>query len=169
MPGPKLASHRKRFIWRAPCCPSQRKHAGHGSRPASFGQHVELNRRQARQQRWLAPRAEAVANRSQFKINTNGINTRQSSAKNNSLGTLFAHQSASLIGRLGSSAFRVSTSSVAMSLTCSCFSSESARFSLQLSISAASNDGTFTRSPPPLTRRHRKVIDFAQTHVVSGA
>jgi hypothetical protein len=34
--------------------------------------------------------------------------------------------SASLIGRLGSSAFRLSTSTVSMSLTGSCFSSESA-------------------------------------------
>jgi hypothetical protein len=34
--------------------------------------------------------------------------------------------SASLIGRLGSSAFRLSTTAVSMSLTGSCFSSESA-------------------------------------------
>ena len=34
--------------------------------------------------------------------------------------------SASLIGRLGSSAFRLSTSAMSMSLTGSCFSSESA-------------------------------------------
>src|SRR5271167_1688923 len=41
---------------------------------------------------------------------------------------LFAavHESASLIGRLGSSAFRLSTTAVSMSLTGSCFSSESA-------------------------------------------
>ena len=37
-----------------------------------------------------------------------------------------AVMSASLIGRLGSSAFRLSTSTVSMSLTGSCFSSESA-------------------------------------------
>ena len=36
------------------------------------------------------------------------------------------HMSASLIGRFGSSAFRLSTSTVSMSLTGSCFSSESA-------------------------------------------
>src|SRR6185312_5412912 len=36
------------------------------------------------------------------------------------------HMSASLIGRLGSSTFRLSTTTVSMSLTGSCFSSESA-------------------------------------------
>src|SRR5467141_5061622 len=42
--------------------------------------------------------------------------------------------SASLIGRLGSSAFRVSTTAVSMSLTGSCFSSESAQRPFQYGI-----------------------------------
>ena len=45
---------------------------------------------------------------------------------NNHSGLLVWRMSASLIGRLGSSVFRLSTTTVSMSLTGSCFSSESA-------------------------------------------
>src|SRR5436853_4341364 len=44
----------------------------------------------------------------------------------NATGQCWLSMSASLIGQLGSSAFRLSTAAVSMSLTGSCFSSESA-------------------------------------------
>src|ERR1044072_3336304 len=57
------------------------------------------------------------------------------------------HMSASLIGRLGSSVFRLSTALVSMSLTGSCFSSDSALRPFQYGI--RERGGTIFRSTLP--------------------
>ena len=58
------------------------------------------------------------------------------------------HESASLIGRLGSSAFRVATTAVSMSLAGSCFSTESAHGPLYGAFLAAScPNGSFEHLP----------------------
>ena len=78
--------------------------------------------------------------------------------------------SASLIGPLGSSAFRLSTATVSMSLTGSCFSSESAprplygaflvkKFFMQSGTSSVSLFDLKVRSFVPMVKPHRDVFE----------
>src|SRR5258706_7679420 len=70
--------------------------------------------------------------------------------------------SASLIGRLGSSAFRLSTTTVSMSLTGSCFSSESASRPFQYGIRR--RGGTIFRAALPSIERQNQAD--MRTHLI---
>src|SRR6185503_14380113 len=75
--------------------------------------------------------------------------------------------SASLIGRLGSSAFRLSTTLVSMSLTGSRFSSESALGPFQHGV--RERGGTIFRSPLPSTDgRSKRTCDLTSSIVPRG-
>src|ERR1019366_73390 len=70
--------------------------------------------------------------------------------------------STSLIGRLGSSTFRLSTTAVSMSLTGSCFSSESAPRPFQYGI--RERGGTIFRAALP--SEERRVQGDIRTHLI---
>jgi len=75
--------------------------------------------------------------------------------------------SASLIGRLGSSAFRLSTTTVSMSLTGSCFSSESAPRPFQYGIRR--RGGTIFRAAlPSVDGRTKQTCELTSSIVPRG-
>ena len=82
----------------------------------------------------------------------------------NSSGLKFAalHESASLIGRLGSSAFRLSTTAASASLAGSCFSTESAHRPFHHGIRR--RGGTIFRAALPSDRR--QVQADSRTHLI---
>jgi hypothetical protein len=92
------------------------------------GLRVSKRRRPCHRRTLRCPRICAVSRTGRIApLNLSGLTAAQNVAigpKRHFAAT--QHLVASLIGRLGSSAFRLSTSSVSMSLTGSCFSSESA-------------------------------------------